>query len=385
MPAYVRTDPPAVTTLSELGRDLVVSALRSRGVLPGPPLRQRARWGIDRAAQWGSEVGWLVGCNFSPSTASNQLELWQAETFDPAVIDRELGWAADIGMNSIRLFLHDLMWVLEGERFLDRIDQVLDIAASHGISVMPVLFDGIWDPEPRPGPQRAPRRGIHNSTWVQGPGAAVVADRSRWDSLRPYVERVVGRFGSDARIVAWDLFNEPDSPNPFYLRRDPTRKRERVAALLELVWDWAEGVNPTQPLTVGVFLMQSSRHPERASSVARTALERSDVISFHCYGAEPVLERSIQGLGALRRPLVCTEWMGRPTSPPALIDVFRRSGVGCYTWGLVDGWSQTRFPWTSWVRRGTDRTPWFHELLHGDGSPYDAAEIAAFRNATQRR
>lgn len=371
-----------MTTFLELGRDMALTGLRSRGILPGAPLRTRARWDTGRAAEWGSRTGWLVGCNFTPSTASNQLELWQAETFDPETINRELGWAAGIGMNSIRLFLHDLMWVIEGKGFLDRVDRVLDIAAGHGISVMPVLFDGIWDPEPRPGPQRAPRRGIHNSTWVQGPGAAVVADRSRWASLRPYVEGVIDRFGADERIVAWDLFNEPDSPNFFYLRRDPTRKRERIADLLELVWDWAEEVDPSQPLTVGVYLVPASRHPGRASRVARIALERSDIVSFHCYGPEPVLQRTIEGLARLGRPLVCTEWMGRPASPPALIDVFHRTGVGCYTWGLVDGRSQTRYPWTSWVRRSTDRTPWFHELFHPDGTPYDPAEIAAFRRAT---
>jgi hypothetical protein len=373
-----------MTRLLELGRDMALSELRSRGVLPGATVRSRARWDAGRAARWADETGWLVGCNFTPSTASNQLELWQPATFDPDTIDRELGWAADIGMNSIRLFLHDLMWVLEGEEFLDRVDRVLGIAAGHGISVMPVLFDGIWDPEPRPGPQRAPRRGIHNSTWVQGPGAAVVADRSRWASLRPYVEHLLGRFGSDERVIAWDLFNEPDSPNPSYLWRDPTRKRERIADLLELVWDWAEGIDPSQPLTVGVYLVPSSPHPERASRVARIALERSDVVSFHCYGAEPVLQRAIDGLAKLGRPLVCTEWMGRPTSPPELIDVFRRTGVGCYTWGLVDGRSQTKYPWISWVRRSTERTPWFHELLHPDGTPYDQAEIAAFRSATGR-
>jgi hypothetical protein len=371
-----------MTTVLELGRNLALTELGTRGILPGTPLSNRARWNTELAARWATETGWVVGCNFTPSSASNQLEMWQADTFDPETIGRELGWAADIGMNSIRLFLHDLMWVLEGEAFLHRVDRVMDIAAGHGISVMPVLFDGIWDPEPRPGPQRAPRRGVHNSTWVQGPGAAVVADRSRWDSLRPYVDGVMERFGTDERIVAWDLFNEPDSPNPAYLRRDPTRKRQRIADLLELVWDWAAEVDPSQPLTVGVYLKPWAPHPERASRVARTALERSDIISFHCYEPEPVLQRAIDGLRSLGRPLVCTEWMARPTSPPALIEVFRRTGVGCYTWGLVDGRSQTKYPWSSWVRRSTDRTPWFHELLHPDGTPYDHEEKELFRRAT---
>ena len=273
----------------------VGAALRTRGIGRHPRLRSRARWGVERSQAWADCAGWLVGCNFTPSTASNQLELWQLDTFDPATIDRELGWAAALGMNSIRLFLHDLMWELEGDAFLDRIDRVLNLAAGHGISVMPVLFDGVWDPDPRPGEQRHPRPGVHNSTWVQGPGATVLADRSRWRSLRAYVEAVVGRFGDDDRVIAWDLFNEPDSPNPAWAGRDPAGKSALVADLLDQVWDWAAAVDPVQPLTVGVFLFPD-RHPERASRVARIALERSDVISFHNYGKPDEFEGRIAEL-----------------------------------------------------------------------------------------
>ncbi|MFN8018726.1 MAG: cellulase family glycosylhydrolase [Acidimicrobiales bacterium] len=347
-------------------------------------LEPRARWSVEQASAWGDRVGWLLGSNFTPSTAGNQLELWQAATFDPATIDRELGWAAEVvGMNSIRLFLHDLAWLVDPTGFLDRLDRVLDLAAGHGISTMPVLFDGIWDPDPRPGPQRLPRPGIHNSTWVQGPGAAVLADRTRWPSLRDYVDAVVGRFGGDERVVAWDLFNEPDSPNPAWAHRDPARKRELVADLVEQVWDWAVDVGPDQPLTVGVY-ESPHRHPERASRVARTALERSDVISFHSYAAADGLRQAIQGLRAHGRPLVCTEWMGRPTSPVQLAEVLQAEGVGAYVWGLVDGRTQTRHSWTSWIRRDRPDRGWFHELLHPDGTPYDEAEAALLRRLSPR-
>jgi hypothetical protein len=260
---------------------------------------------------------------------------------------------------------------------------VLGIAAGHGISVMPVLFDGIWDPDPRPGPQRRPRAGIHNSTWLQGPGAAVLADRSRWPDLRGYVDAVLGRFGHDDRVVVWDLFNEPDSPNPAYARRDPAKKRALVADLLEQVWDWAVEVDPDQPLTVGVF-EQPAHHPERASRVARTAIERSDVISFHSYADEDGLRRAISGLAAQGRPLLCTEWMGRPTSPVRLAEVLHETGVGGYTWGLVDGRTQTKYSWTSWVHRDRSDRGWFHDLLKLDGTPYDAAEAALMRRLSPR-
>ena len=68
------------------------------------------RWSREKAAEWYKQQPWLVGCNFIPSTAINQLEMWQADTFDPKTIDRELGWAENLGFTSVRVFLHDLPW-----------------------------------------------------------------------------------------------------------------------------------------------------------------------------------------------------------------------------------------------------------------------------------
>ena len=362
----------------------VAMTARAWGLSRPVTLASRARWTPEQAHQWNDRTGWLLGCNFTPSTAGNQLELWQSATFDPDTIDRELGWAAQVaGMNSIRLFLHDLAWQSDPAGFLDRVDRVLDIAAGHGISVMPVLFDGIWDPHPRPGPQRSPRPGVHNSMWVQSPGATVVADRSRWPGLQPYVEAVMGRFGRDPRVVVWDLFNEPDSFNPFHAGKDPARKRQLVGDLLEQVWDWSVAVDPMQPLTVGVY-MQPGRHAERASQVARTALERSDVVSFHSYQDVDGLRATIAALRAHRRPLICTEWLARPTSPVQLAEVLRDERVGGYVWGLVDGRTQTKYSWTSWIRRDGPDRPWFHDLFHPDGRPYDPDEVALLRAVAAR-
>ena len=366
-----------------LAANQALVTLRTRDPRPGSPVISRSRWSEERAAAWAESTGWLVGCNFTPSTASNQLEMWQRETFDLTTIDRELGWAADLGMNSARIFLHDLAWQRDGDGFLDRVDQVLGVAASHGISVMPVLFDGIWSPFPRIGPQPEPRPGVHNSTWVQSPGAEILRDPARWPALRPYVDSVIGRFGSDPRVVAWDLFNEPDSPNLAYFRREIGHKSPLVARLLDQVFDWAAAIDPDQPLTAGVYL-RTNRHPERATQVSRVSLERSDIVTFHSYQSRVGLESTIRHLRSFGRPLVCTEWLARPRSPVALLDVFAANDVGAYCWGLVDGRSQTKYSWASWIRRDSATSPWFHELLHPDGVPFDTTEATTFRRVTAR-
>lgn len=176
-----------------------------------------------------------------PADAINQLEMWQEATFDPAEIDRELGWAQDLGMNSMRVFLHDLLWQQDAAGFKRRIGKFLDIAARHGIRPIFVLFDSVWDPDPHLGPQRPPIPGVHNSGWVQGPGKAALEDPKQYARLEAYVRNIVGSFGQDQRVLAWDVWNEPKYDE------------ERVVLLLGRVFTWARDANPSQPLTSGLY------------------------------------------------------------------------------------------------------------------------------------
>ena len=342
-----------------------------------------ARWTPEQARSWRKRQGWLVGCNFVPSTAGNQLEMFQRETFDPETIERELTWAAQLGFNSIRMFLHDLIW-RHDDAFLDRVEHVVDLADRVGIGVVPVLFDGVWNPIPRLGDQGRPRPGVHNSMWVQSPGAEAISDRSRWPELREYVRAVIARFGDDARIQVWDLFNEPDNPNGFtYGSTELADKRDAVTPLVDAVFDWAIEADPRQPLTVGIWMGVHGR-PERVSRLNEISIGRSDVLSFHSYRRRKPLRRAVEHLSQYDRPLLCTEWLARSSgSTVDLLEDFADLGVGAYCWGLVAGRSQTIHPWTSWARPGRNEPePWFHDLLRADGTPYDPVETARIRRFT---
>ena len=108
----------------------------------------RGIWTKEQANDWYAKQGWLVGCDFVPSTAINQLEMWQAATFDTATINRELSWAASLGMNTVRVYLHDMLYQQDAEGFLQRMDEFLQIASRHHIKPLFVLFDSVWDPFP---------------------------------------------------------------------------------------------------------------------------------------------------------------------------------------------------------------------------------------------
>lgn len=344
------------------------------------------RWSSEQALHWQSQVGWRVGCNFIPSTAGNQLEMWQAETFDIATITRELGWAADIGMNTIRVYLHDLLYRDSPGEFLSRLETVVAVAHSRGIAVIPVLFDGVWHPQPRLGTQPAPTPRLHNSVWVQSPGSDIFYDNSRWPDLRPYVAGVLTTFKDDPRILAWDLFNEPDQLDLVTLEAG-TRERKTGCAteLVATIFDWAREVETSQPLTVGVWEFAPDARPID-NSLNTLILERSDIISFHCYEPRARLASVIETLREFARPLLCTEWLARTVgSTIDLLDLFAELSVGAINWGLVDGKTQTRFPWRSWMEAVGEDEPWFHELLHPSGRPYDPEEIAIFRRVTAQQ
>ncbi|MBM4009877.1 MAG: endo-1,4-beta-xylanase [Planctomycetes bacterium] len=344
------------------------------------------RWTTEQAREWQAKQPWLVGCNYIASTAINQLEMFQPETFDPATIDRELGWAEGLGFTSVRVFLHDLLWAQDREGFLGRCDEFLTIADRHGMRVMFVLFDSCWHPKPAPGAQPAPLPFTHNSGWVQSPGADALVDPAARARLRGYVEGVVGRFAADPRVVVWDIWNEPDNLDGGAAKRpglDPRNKLALVKALLPDAFAWAREARPAQPLTSGVW--RDSERVEQLDDCKRIQLAHSDVVSFHTYADAGSLGRCIDNLAAYGRPLLCTEFMARPngsTFDPHLA-VMKQRRVAAYCWGFVDGKSQTIYPWDSWQKAYDGPPPvWFHDIFHGDGTPFSAAEVAFIRKTT---
>lgn len=340
-----------------------------------------SRWSPDRANNWYQAQGWPVGANYITSNAVNQLEMFQADTFDPRRIDTELGWAQSAGFNTLRVFLHDLLWVQDQRGFQARLAQFVDIAARHGIKPLFVLFDSCWDPAPQAGPQRPPTPGVHNSGWVQSPGAARLDDRGYIRILRGYVTAVLTQFRNDDRVLAWDLWNEPDNPSRHYRSTERADKVQLVADLLPQVFDWARSVDPCQPLTSGVWHGEWA-DPDSRSTISGIQLDNSDVITFHSYAEPAEFENRIDELAPLGRPVLCTEYMARTLGSTVedILPIAKRRNVAAINWGFVAGKTQTYFPWDSWEHPYTAMPDvWFHDLLQPDGRPFKAPEIQTIR------
>jgi len=349
-------------------------------------MAQNGRWSEKTAQNWYAAEPWLVGSDYIPATAINELEMWQADSFDPKRIDLELGWAESLGMNTMRVFLHDLLWQQDAAGFEKRIDEFLRICARHKIKPMLVLFDSCWDPAPKLGKQHAPAPGIHNSGWVQSPGAAALKDPSQYPRLEAYVRGVVGAFANDQRILAWDIWNEPDNVNgSSYKKLEPPNKVALVAALLPKAFGWARAANPKQPLTSGVWEGDWS-DPAKWNATQKTQLEMSDIISFHNYSAPDDFEKHLRELEGYRRPILCTEYMarGNKSTFEGILPVAKKYKVAAINWGLVAGKTQTWLPWDSWDKPYIGREPavWHHEVFHTDGRPYKKEEVDFIRKMT---
>lgn len=347
---------------------------------------QSQRWPEARANAWYQQQPWLVGSNFIPDNAINQLEMWQAATFDPQEIDKELGWAEGLGMNTMRVFLHDLLWQQDADGFRQRINTFLEIAARHHIRPIFVLFDSVWDPLPKLGPQHPPIPGVHNSGWVQSPGAAALKDRAQYPRLRAYVQGVIGAFANDHRVLAWDLWNEPDNTNDgSYARLEPRNKVQLVLALLPQVFAWARAAHPSQPLTSGVWDGDWSAD-DKLKPMERIQLEQSDILSFHNYSWPEEFEKRVRWLERYHRPIICTEFMARPMGSTfdTILPLANKDHVGAINWGLVAGKTQTYLLWDSWQRPYVLQPPsvWFHEVFHADGKPYREEEARIVRQLT---
>lgn len=366
------------------------------GFLPGSFAKAQSansaapqRWTEAQANAWYARQPWLVGANYIPRDAINQLEMWQAATFNPTEIDQELGWAQAIGMNTMRVFLHDLLWQQDPKGFQERIDAFLTIAARHHIRPVFVIFDSCWDPDPKLGPQHPPIPGVHNSGWVQSPGAAALRDPSQYPRLEAYVKGVVGAFGNDPRILAWDLWNEPDNGNDSNYAKIQSEKGKNalVAELLPQVFTWARSQHPIQPLTSG-FFHGDWDNLSTLTPVETIQLTQSDVLSFHNYGWPEDFEKHIVELEKYHRPILCTEYMARAAGSLFDLDlpIALKHHVAAINWGLVNGKTQTNLPWNSWQRPYVLQQPtlWFHDIFYPNGKPYRQHEVDLIHQLTSQ-
>lgn len=328
-----------------------------------------AVWPAARANAWYAAHPWMSGANFIPSTAINQLEMWQADTFDPATIDKELGWAEGIGFNTMRVFLHHLAWQENKPGFKKRVDQYLAIANKHHIKTIFVFFDDCWNPNPKTGKQPEPKTGVHNSGWARDPGVDITIP-AEYHALELYVKDILTTFAHDKRILLWDLYNEPGNSDLGY----------RSMPLLQHVFTWARQVNPDQPLSAGLWAWNLEQ------LTAYQALN-SDVVTYHDYTEADSHRKTIQLLKSHGRPVICTEYMARRNNSrfETVMPMLKKENIGAINWGLVAGKTNTIYAWDTPIADGSEPKEWFHDIFRKDGSVYKPGEVQVIKELNGKK
>ena len=328
------------------------------------------RWSEEKAWAWQKETGWLCGCNFQPSTAVNQLEMWQEDSFDPETIDLELGWAEDLGFNVMRVYLHSYAWKKDPEGFKMRLDKYLAISDGHGIGTIFVFFDDCWNPDSKPGPQPEPEPGIHNSQWIQDPSCDLRSDTSTlFPWLEKYVKDILNTFKNDPRVLVWDLYNEPGNEKHY----------NESLPLLTNVFLWSREINPSQPLTAGIWSLD-------LTDMNRFQINNSDIITYHQYQDPEHHKTWLSLLKFHGRPMICTEYMARHFNSKFqnILPMLHKENIGAVNWGFVTGKTNTVYKWDKPVPDGSEPDLWFHDILRKNGQPYGQDEIDTIKKINNK-
>jgi hypothetical protein len=345
------------------------------------------KWSVEKAQAWGAKQPWLVGANFNPSDASNELETWQADTWNPELIDKELGWAEDIGMNTMRVYLHYFPYRDDKANFLKRMDQFLEISAKHNIKPMFIFFDDVWNPNPVSGPQPEPKPHVHNANWVQSPGHDILWNPEKHAELKPFVQDILRRYKNDDRVLLWDLYNEPQNTNDNAYHENGKGKEKFSLMLLKEVFEWAREVNPSQPISSGVWIGDWT-NPDSMSVFNKFMLDHSDVITYHNYNDINDFKRVSEALKRYNRPMICTEYMARGNNSlfETHLPYMAENNIGAINWGFVAGRSQTIYPWDSWNKTYTAEPElWFHDIFRQDGSSYIPEEVELIKRLAEEK
>jgi hypothetical protein len=347
-------------------------------------MAQSHQWTPSVAEDWYAHQPWLIGANYLQSNTVNQIEMFQQETFDGDRIDMELGWAENLGINTLRVSLHELLWERDPGNLKARMGKLLNIAAKHKMKVIFVLFDSVGDPYPEPGHQRQPKQGVRDSVWVQSPGAKGLIDRVQREKALSYAEELVAFFSIDQRILAWDVWNEPEFVNGSpYALSEPPNKLDLVREMLPQVFQYVRAGTPSQPVTSGLYKGDWSS-PAKLSPVQKIQIELSDFISFQNYDGPQEFEKRVQWLKAFNRPIMCTGFLARNQGSTVenILPIALKYDVGALVGDLVQGKTMRFLPWDSWQTPYVDHEPsvWTQDLFRSTGPLYEPKDADIIRN-----
>ncbi len=304
-----------------------------------------------------------VGANYTPAYCVNAVQLWH--DFRPEVIDRELAAAKKYyGITSLRVYLHNIPYEAEKEKFLQRIEQFLAICDRYRIRPGFVFFDDCWNHTGVELESPPPVKGRHNGRW-----AACPQDRQRTEEdlpkIQAYVQDVVAAHRRDGRVLWWEIFNEP------------RRNAEYSARLRKLGYAWIKELEPIQPViccwddSAETDIVDAHNYNNNFAGWDRQAdLNPAKGTVFTEAGARWYAPRRSNA-----EPIEVIHWLqGRRAAKKTVPGVY-------LCWELMVGNSNCRWYWGTKDDTPEPTVPWCG-LMWPDATPVSLAEAEAIRRYT---
>jgi len=294
------------------------------------------------------DLAWMRGANYVPSYSRNDVQTWM--DFDPVVIDRELGYAERLKLNTVRVFLQQAVYEKQPEKFLADFESFLALCDKHKIKMMPVLFDSCTDP------QRVDLKEYRDKDWMPSPGFSRLGMED-WPAMEKYIVALVGKYKQDPRIVLWDVMNEPEGTGEF----GKAGGKAKIVDFLQRALKRVRAEGPAQSMSIGwAFTSNTS-----------ISVDLSDVIIIHNYtdpnGLAGDIQRTREIGRALGKPVIINEFVGRPQQRiEEALPVIAKEHIGWCFWELMIG--RTQF---------SQGTKPYQGHIYPDGTCYSAKEVAA--------
>ena len=319
----------------------------------------------------------LRGFNYTQSNAWNDEDFW--DHYDHEIVDREMGYAERLGLNSARIFLTYAFYKKGGEKFLANVKDFIQTAWKHGVSTNPIIFMGF----------RFLEQDLEHKSY-DGPGLPpltdTILDKSSWVIGERYFDALLEAIGDEPGLLFWDIANEPGYTDDFvtwyedepeYLETFSTRpdmddlrdKQEKTWEIVRHFCRYVKEKDPDHDIGVGNIFIFETEHSGTAELV--------DVIVFHDYSAtrgrmRMIYDRAVALSKKYNKPIVNNETacLCRGNPYDMTIEIADEYGIGWYLFELmigVDGWNRA------------------HGILYPDGTIRDPAIIASIYGFHRKR
>jgi endo-1,4-beta-mannosidase len=169
---------------------------------------------------------------------------------DQATVERDLGYAKRINLNSTRIWLSYKAYEKDPQGYIDRLRNYIRTSQQLGFTTMPILFNG---------------NGLDPETLKP-------AFHSEGDA---YVKAIVGAVKDEPGLLMWDVMNEP-LWNDYYNNATGEEKQQHadeIYAFVRYYLKYVKQIDPVNATTAGYAF---------SSQIEPTA-DLVDVLSFHDY------------------------------------------------------------------------------------------------------